>query len=76
MDGVGWSEEVAQTVAGFMGLGPSVLSQLDSVVGDRLVNLAVLWEQTKPSVPLFGIIAVEGGSGTHCCPLTEHDARG
>lgn len=44
MEGVVWAEQLAQAAARFMGLGPAILRELDAVIGDCLVYLAVLWQ--------------------------------
>lgn len=42
LQGVVWLEEGAQLAAGFLGLGPAQLGELDAVVRDELVDVAVL----------------------------------
>lgn len=42
MKGVVWAEQLAQAAAGLVGLGPAILRELDTVIGDGLVYLAVL----------------------------------
>ena len=37
------AEEIAQAPAGFVGLRPAIGGELDSVVGNGLVDFAVLW---------------------------------
>jgi hypothetical protein len=43
VEGVVWPEQLAQAAARFMGLGPAILRELDTVIGDCLVDIAVLW---------------------------------
>ena len=41
VDGVVGAEEVAHTASGVVGLGPALLGQFDSVIGDGLMDLAI-----------------------------------
>lgn len=43
MKGVVWAEQLAQAATGLVGLGPAILRELNAVIGDCLVYLAVLW---------------------------------
>lgn len=45
MKGVVWAEQLAQAATGLVGLGPAILRELDTVIGDCLVYLAVLWTE-------------------------------
>lgn len=45
MKGVVWAEQLAQAAAGLVGLGPAILRELNAVIGDCLVYLAVLWTE-------------------------------
>lgn len=43
MEGIVWFEESTKAMACFFGLILAVLSELYSMVGDCLVNIAVFW---------------------------------
>lgn len=43
LESVVWPEQLAQAAAGFMGLGPAILREFDTVIGDCLVYIAILW---------------------------------
>lgn len=42
LESVVWPEQLAQAAAGFMGLGPAILREFDTVIGDCLVYIAIL----------------------------------
>jgi hypothetical protein len=45
VEGVVWPEQLAQAAARFVGLGPAILRELYTVIGDCLVYIAVLWHE-------------------------------
>lgn len=45
VEGIIWPEQLAQAAARFMGLGPAVLRELNTVIRDCLVYIAVLWHK-------------------------------
>lgn len=81
VDSVVGTQELAQAAAGIIGLGPAIGGQLDAVVGDRLVDLAVFWGRRmvsmviskRGSLRLIQEVSSQGaGLGkTYCYPPTE-----
>lgn len=67
MEGVVWAEQLAQAATCLVGLGPAILRELDAVIGDRLVYLAVLWTRAVSSCLAKGIEET-GGRKAYCCP--------
>lgn len=55
MEGVVRAEQLAQAAASLVGLSPAILRELDAVIGDCLVYLAVLWAQAVSYVWSKGI---------------------
>lgn len=45
VEGVVWPEQLAQAAARFMGLGPAILRELHTMIGDCLVYIAILWHE-------------------------------
>lgn len=44
-----WLQELPQTTAGLMGLVPTLVGKLDSVIGDGLVDIAVFCMMVRDS---------------------------
>lgn len=66
MNGVVGAEQVAQASASIVGLLPAILGQRDAVVGNGLVDLAVLWwGEARSATHLNMIIYYDTGPGTY-----------
>lgn len=71
MKGVVWAEQLAQAATGLVGLGPAILRELDTVIGDRLVYLAVLWTEGG-QLWLGRGHGGDWGERPYCCPQIGH----